>query len=64
MELCSGEIALVLKMFSFFRKRLYAFSWVVILGSTGGRCFRSLASLQLLHFTFYLNLYSLYVFSL
>ncbi|PSN33381.1 hypothetical protein C0J52_19889 [Blattella germanica] len=34
-------------MFSFFRKKLYAFSWVVILGSTVGRCFRSLASLQL-----------------
>ncbi|PSN38737.1 hypothetical protein C0J52_27884 [Blattella germanica] len=57
MELCSGEIALVLKMFSFFRKRLYAFSWVVILGSTVGRCFRSLASLQLPHFTFLLISY-------
>ncbi|PSN38590.1 hypothetical protein C0J52_21410 [Blattella germanica] len=53
MELCSGEIALVLKMFSFFRKGLYAFSLFVILRSTVGRCFRSLAFLQLLHFTFF-----------
>ncbi|PSN44882.1 hypothetical protein C0J52_06192 [Blattella germanica] len=57
MELCSGEIAVVLKMFSFFRKRLYAISWVVILRSTVGRCFRSLASLQLPHFTFLLISY-------
>ncbi|PSN54497.1 hypothetical protein C0J52_22462 [Blattella germanica] len=57
MELCSGEIALVLKMFSFFRKKLYVFSWVVILGSTVGPCFMSLASLQLPHFTFILISY-------
>ncbi|PSN56941.1 hypothetical protein C0J52_07405 [Blattella germanica] len=57
MELCSGEIALVLKMFSFFRKKLCAFSWVVILGSIVGRCFRSLESLQLPLSTFLLISY-------
>ncbi|PSN57219.1 hypothetical protein C0J52_05019 [Blattella germanica] len=44
-------------MFSFFRKWLYAFSWVVILRSTVGRCFRSFAFLQLLFYTFFLISY-------
>ncbi|PSN51118.1 hypothetical protein C0J52_07956 [Blattella germanica] len=39
------------------KKKLYAFSSVVILRSTVGRCFRSFAFLQLHHFTFLLISY-------